>query len=432
MNRRRRAALWALAVPAGALLLFIFAEIAHHTADAIRGEPVERLAEHPSFDRPDFAEVVTELAGAALLPGHTVEVLTDLAVFDAMLRDIRAAKRSITFFTYSCEPGALGDRFARAMAERARAGVLWLGDGFVCDTLLEAVRAQMEAAGAEVAIHRPIAWYRLHRAQHRNHARLVVIDGVVGYTGGFGLADAWTGEADEGPWHDTSARFTGPAVEEMQAAFLTAWAEATRTLHAGTDFFPPHLPADSAAAGGVPAALVLSPPGLGSTPAERATALTVAGARRTLFISNSYFVPTPLFHRLLIDAARRGVDVRLLLPGPVIDHATTRWAGRAYYDELLAAGVRVWEYRPQMMHAKTIVADGVWSVLGTMNLDNRSTRLNDESMLLVHHPRVGAVLDSIFLVDLERSREITPASRRERSFWERLRERATRAVAPIL
>src|SRR5262249_39886547 len=147
-------------------------------------------------------------------------------------------------------------------------------------------------------------------------------------------------------------------------------------------------------------------PGVGTTPVDRTFALTARGAERTLYVTNAYFVPSPIVRRLLIEAVARGVDVRVLVPGPRTDVASTRWAGRSYYGELLAGGVRLFEYDATMMRAKTVVADGVWSVVGSMNLDNRSTRLNDEAALLVYDRGIGATLDSVFAADVAGAREI--------------------------
>jgi cardiolipin synthase A/B len=437
----------------------------HRISDVIRGRPVRTVAEAgpgerpPSISDPRFLEVVGALTGTDLEPGNHVEVLTDTAVFHAMLRDIAEARRSVTVQDYYCKPGHLGDRLADALAERARAGarVLVMGDGFSCGRYLKKVGPRLRAAGAQVAVLRPVHWYALHRAQHRSHVRAVVVDGQIAYTGGFGFADKWIGESPETPpWRDTSVRFTGPAVRQTEAAFLAAWAEATGELRAGADFLPPDsgpgagapgdgespprpdaTPAGAASPDGpeadsVLAGLLISEPGLGTTPAERYLALTVAGAEHTLYLTNSYFVPPPILVDLLEAAARRGVDVRLLLPGPRTDMPSTRYAGRAFYESLLGAGVRIWEYRPTMIHAKTIVADGVWGSVGGINLDNRSLRLNSETALLFHDRRLGAVLDSLFRTDVLQADEITMERYRARSIWDRIREKVVRLVAPML
>lgn len=444
--RLRRSLPWVLA----AIGLVAAAVLLHRISDVIRGRPVRSVVDAgpgerpPSISDPRFLGVVEALTGTDLEPGNRVEILTDTAVFHAMLRDIGEARRSVTVQDYYCKPGLLGDRLADALAERARAGVrvLVMGDGFSCGRYLKKVGPRLRAAGALVAVLRPVRWYALHRAQHRSHVRAVVVDGRIGYTGGFGFADKWIGESPETPpWRDTSVRFTGPAVRMTEAAFLAAWAEATGQLRAGADLLPGDSRPDAEAAGppesgpgtdSVVAGLLVSEPGLGTTPAERYLALTVGGAEHTLYVTNSYFVPPPALVDLLEAAARRGVDVRLLLPGPRTDMPSTRYAGRAFYESLLGAGVRIWEYRPTMIHAKTIIADGVWGSVGGINLDNRSLRLNSETALLFHDPRLGGVLDSLFRTDLLQADEITMERYRARSTWDRIREKVVRLVAPIL
>jgi cardiolipin synthase len=313
-----------------------------------------------------------------------------------------------------------------------------------------------------------VRWHALPRVQHRLHSRAVVIDGAVGYTGGFGISDKWVRDTVGDPrWRDMSVRFTGPAVAEMQATFLSAWAEATGELLTGGVFFPdvssedrsaggrseeattdgraaattarpePTSDSDAIVKGGdaiadVTAGFLYSRPGIGPTAAERYLAATLAAAERTLYVANSYFVPTPLIVELLLAAEDRGVDVRLLLPSELIDIPTSRYAGRSFYDQLLKAGVRIFEYQPSMMHAKTMVVDGSWVALGTLNMDNRSMRLNDESALLVDDERVGARMDSIFLHDISQAREITLTVHAERPGRERLLEWLARRVAPLL
>lgn len=178
--------------------------------------------------------------------------------------------------------------------------------------------------------------------------------------------------------------------------------------------------------------MLVSRPGLGTTAAQRFLALTIAGARERLYVTNAYFVPSAPLRKMLIDAAQGGVDVRILLPGPRNDHASTKWAGRMYFDELLEGGVRIWEYQPAMLHAKALVADGVWSTVGSLNLDRRSMRLNEEWSLLVQDEGFGAAMDSIFLADLQRSRELTLEVHRARPFRERLREFVVSLVVPLL
>jgi cardiolipin synthase A/B len=450
--------------------------MAYRAADSLRGTPVEIVMDGEGHaplrtSELDFDERIGLLSGADLEPGHRVEALTDVEVLDRLVADLESARVSITFLAYYCEPGVLGSRVTDALAERARAGVnvLFLGDDFGCGALLDEVQGKLRSAGVHFARFRPVRWYSLGgRAKHRMHARIVVIDGRLGYTGGFGLSDKWLEDPEARlPWRDTSVRFSGPAVAQMQSAFLAVWAEATGQLLTGEAFLPmkeavtargpiaqadgspdgalsggePTLqtapspydppPNDSAAAaqvaegggvGGVVAGFLHSHPGPGPTGGERFLTATLAAAERTLFIANSYFVPTPPLRRLLVQAARRGVDVRILLPGKVMDIPSAAYAGQGFYDELLSAGVRIYEFDPTMMHAKTIVADGVWSAVGTINLDNRSIRMNDEASLLVHDATFGARMEALFLADVSRAREVTLAEHRRRPWHHRVRE----------
>jgi cardiolipin synthase len=233
---------------------------------------------------------------------------------------------------------------------------------------------------------------------------VVVVDGRVGYTGGFGLADYWLGDGhhDE-QWRESNVRFEGPTVGALQAAFASGWAEATGELLTGDMFFPAAAFADG---GSVFAGLMHSIPTIGSTPAERFLALSIAGSRKTLYITNSYFVPNDDFCNLLIKAVRRGVDVRVLTVSSKTDVKTTWYAGRALYEKLPQGGVRIYEYQPAMMHAKTLVVDGVFSAVGSMNFDNRSIAFNNESQVIALDPNVGQKMDSIFVDDLKYSKEM--------------------------
>jgi len=207
---------------------------------------------------------------------------------------------------------------------------------------------------------------------------------------------------------------------QLQSAFASAWAEATGELITGDIFFPPQgfqpLP------GGIQAGLLFTSPTTGSTPAERFLALSIASAHKTLFITNSYFVPDDDFRRLLKRVAKRGVDVRVLTVSTKTDVKTTWYAGRHWYEDLLAGGVRVYEYQPTMIHSKTIVVDGLWSSVGSMNFDNRSLAFNNESNLVVLDSGFGAGMDSVFFNDLRHAKEIKLAEFKRRSVWDRLLE----------
>jgi cardiolipin synthase len=229
-------------------------------------------------------------------------------------------------------------------------------------------------------------------------------------------------------------RFTGPAVRQLQATFDACWAEATGELLTGSVLFPPAdegSPANGDGQGAL-AALLHASPSIGSTEAERFFALSIASARRTLFITNSYFVPDRAFRHMIADAARRGVDTRVLTTSKETDVKSTWYAGRARYEELLAAGVRIFEYQPTMIHAKTLVADGRWSSIGSMNADNRSMSFNEESNILALDADLAARLERLFHEDLEHSAEITLDEFRRRSLWQRTLEHGAHLVWRVL
>jgi cardiolipin synthase len=307
---------------------------------------------------------------------------------------------------YYSQPGAVADTIAKYLIDRAqhKVRVLLLLDAFGSQPLTRDWRDSLKRAGVEVKWLRPLRWYTLQKAAQRSHVRAVVIDGKIGYTGGFGLADYWLGDGHhEDQWRETNVRFEGPTVGALQAAFVAGWAESTGELLTGDMFFPRSSFAD---VGDVQAGLMHSIPSTGSTPAERFLALSIAGARSTLYISNSYFVPGESFLQLLLKAARRGVDVRVLTVSDKTDVKTTWYAGRTYYEKLLEGGVKIYEYQPTMMHAKSMVVDGIWSYVGSMNFDNRSLSFNNESLLVALDRRVGAQMDSVFMDDIKWSKEI--------------------------
>ena len=403
-----------------------------------RGTPVERLrsptSELPGAVDPAFRRTAEVLTSMELVNGNALELLTNGdETYPRLWEDLRSARRLITLQMYYCRPGQVADTLKGILIERARAGVrvLFLHDAFGSQDLPEEYFDELKAAGVETQVFRPVHWYSLDKASHRSHIRVVVVDGAIGYTGGFGIDDKWLGDGKTaGAWRDTNVRFRGPTVMQLQGTFVAGWAEATGELLAGDLLFPEEEFAEPE--GDHFAALLHAAPTIGSTAAERFLALSIAAARRTLYISNAYFVPDDDFRRLLSDAARRGVDVRLLTASEKTDVPATRFAGRGRFEELLRSGVRIFEYQPSMMHAKTFVVDGMWATVGTMNFDNRSLAFNDETTLVTLDAEFGARMDSLFRADLELSREITLEEFRRRPLREKLREKMAMAVSRLL
>ena len=402
-----------------------------------RGTPVTRIrflddSGPPPVASPEFCERIQVIAETPMYPGNRADVLANGdGTYPRLFDDLAGARESITLHLYYCRPGRMADDFRDILIDRARAGVdvFFLRDAYGSQELTREYLRALEEGGVRVHSFRPTHWYELHKAQHRSHTRVIVIDGRIGYTGGFGIDDKWFGDGrtNEG-WRETNVRFTGPAVAHHQATFVAGWAEASGDLLVSEKLFP----SLDGEVGETLAGAIHAAPTAGSTVSERLLALTIAGARNRLWISNAYFVPDDDFRRLLIDAVRRGTDVRILTAGEKNDTRVTRYASLHRYEELLAGGVRIYEYQPSMMHAKTVAADGAWSIIGSMNFDNRSFALNDESVFVAHDRPMAAELERLFTDDLTRAHEITLAEWRRRPLYRRLLERGATLFSRVL
>jgi cardiolipin synthase A/B len=417
-------------------VLFVFAVMG--LLSVTRNTPVHSVGSVGGEGSPALGDSLFErsfelFTGTHIFPGNTVQYLSNgNGSYPPLWADMRSAKTSLTVQMYYSLPGKVADTMAAVLEERARAGVhvYFLIDAFGSQHLSREYLDSMRTAGVHVAKLRTLHWYSISIANNRSHVRVVVIDGRVAYTGGFGLADYWLGDGlHPDQWRDSNVRFEGPAALQLQAAFSAAWAEATGTLLTGPLFFPS---ASFQPFGTMHAGLMFTAPTAGSTPAERFLALTIAGARRTLYITNSYFVPDDDFRGLLIAAARRGVDVRVLTVNQNTDVKITWYAGRYHYDELLEGGVKIYEYQPSMMHSKTIVADGIWGEVGSMNFDNRSMAFNNEANLVVLDRGFGAQMDSIFMNDLTHAKQITLPSFDKRSHLQKILEWAAARLDRLL
>jgi cardiolipin synthase len=433
--------LWLLTIALGSILVGIIALVGF-SAWFLQDSPVRTVHElgtNPvptSVASPDFAAAVEIATLTELQPGTSVQLLNDgIETFPSLWRDLRAAKSSITIVNYFAADGAVFDTLSAILKERAAANVSVF---FVYDPIGSAKLSgryinDLKANGVRVAEYHPVRWYRLDRLQHRTHVRSIVIDGTIGYTGGFGFADTWLGDGESPDrWRDINARITGPAVRQLQAIFVFTWVSASGELLIGELLLEKSAAPDSAgmeedsateAGGAARSGIMISPATVGSSAAERLLALSLAAARRTLYISNAYFVPDDDFLRLLRDAVARGVDVRVLTNSRATDVPLTWYASRSRYEALLQSGVRIYEYLPTVLHSKVLVADSDWSVISTINFDNRSLAYNDEVSLLVLDPALGARMDSLFFDDLEESAEIMLDEFRRRSFRLKLLER---------
>ena len=426
---------------AGLIVLALFAILLALIAflSMTRGTPVHSvlgpgaMGPPPAVSDPLYARTLELFARTHIEPGNRIRILRNgNETYSALWTDLRSATRTITLQMYYAMPGVLADTLAAVLSERARAGVrvMVILDAFGASPIKEEWIKALRAAGVEVEWLRPLHWYSLDKAGNRSHVRAVVVDGRIGYTGGFGIADKWQGNGlQPDQWRDTNARFEGPVVMNLQAAFMSAWAETTGELLTGDLFFP-RTSFDSV--GPATAGLLYTTPSLGSTDAERFLALSIASARKTLYITNSYFVPDDDFRRMMTEAAKRGVDVRVLTAGDQTDVKTTTWASRARYEELLEGGVRIYEYQPVMVHAKTFVVDGLWSSIGTLNFDNRSLALNNESNLVMLDATLGDAVTAMFFSDLEHAKEITLETFARRPFTARILEWGANLLSRLL
>jgi len=389
---------------------------------------VERLYDLGS---PQFFRSIGVLLGPPVTGGNRIEGLQNgEQIFPAMLAAIRGARRTITFETYIYWSGEVGRQFADALAERSRAGVRvhvlldWVGSQKIDEAILE----QMRVAGVQIELYRPLHWYNLARLNNRTHRKLLVVDGRVGFTGGVGIADKWSGDAeDPDHWRDSHYRAEGPVVAQMQATFLDNWTKVTGLVLHGEEYFPA-IQSDGAAR----AQVFSSSPEGGAESMQLMYMLSIASAARSIDLASAYFVPDDLTRTTLVDAIGRGVKVRILLPGPIIDTDVVRRASRAGWGPLLAAGAEIYEYQPTMFHCKVMVIDGLLVSVGSTNFDVRSFRLNDEANLNVYDSTFAAAQIQVFESDLRNARRVTLEQWQNRPWHEKFMEHAAALLAPQL
>jgi cardiolipin synthase len=356
-------------------------------------------------DSDEFIHVLQSTCQAAIHRHNRVEVFTNGGQFYPAMRDaILAAEASINIEAYIFQPGDAADMIVEALVARAQAGVevRVVLDAIGSSYLNNSAARRMAAHGCHVAFYQPVTWYRLHRLNNRTHRELMVIDGRVAFTGGAGVADWWYKPIHGPTWRDTMTRIEGPVAAAIQGTFAENWLEACGEILTGPRHWPSIEPAGKAGA------MVVK-----SSPADRATAsrvvyqMLIEGAVSSIDISTPYFLPDRAFRRALVRAAQRGVHVRVVVPGPITDQRWVRLASRRMYRELLEGGVHMFEYRPSMTHVKAVMVDGVWAVIGTTNIDNRSFEHNDEINVAFKERGVTARLCHDFEADLAASNEVT-------------------------
>ena len=356
---------------------------------------------------PEFRQAMGSLIPPGFVPGNGVRTLSNgQEIFPAMLAAIRGARQTVNFETFIFSDGEIPKAFAEALAERARAGV-------EVRVILDAngakksrpLRPAMVDAGVKLKIYNSLASSLLVRYNYRTHRKLLIVDGKIGFIGGVGIADEWNGNArSPKEWRDLHFRVEGPVVAQLQGAFYENWYATSQEVLQGAKFFPVLRPA-----GPLLARCFISSPAKGGSTVELMYHLAIASAQQTLLIENAYFLPDNALVEALCAAARRGVKVKIMMPGKHIDQKAVRRASRKRWGKLLQAGVELYEYQPTMVHTKLLIADGLFVSVGSANLDPRSLRINDEANLTVLDAGFAKKLSRLYQEDLGQSARVTDA-----------------------
>jgi cardiolipin synthase len=377
------------------------------------------LSHRTSVHDTGFLYSIQSTCQAMLHRGNRVEIFTDgPAFYPAMLEAIRGATHSVSMELYIFQPGTIADQFVDALSNRARNGVnvTIVVDAIGSLSLRGRPVRRLRKAGCRIESYQQFRWYSIARLNNRTHRELLVVDGRVAFAGGAGIADWWAvGRRRQRPWRDTMARIEGPVVAALQGVAAENWLECCGEILTGPGYFP------SLAETGETTAFVAK-----SSPSDRATTsrvvfqMLIEGADEEVRISTPYFLPDRALRRALVEVAARGVHVSIVVPGPTTDQRWVRYASRRMWGPLLEAGIRIHEYRGAMMHAKVLIVDGIWAVLGTTNMDNRSFEHNDEVNVAMRDAAVAARLMDDYRRDVEGSDEITLARWRARPVWEKI------------
>jgi len=372
----------------------------------------------PAPSSVEFRRTLSDITDSAIHGVATTGVLTDgEAFYQAELAAIRSASASVHIEAFIFHRSEIGDRFVTALTERARAGVAVrvVVDAIGSFPTPDSYFAGLRAAGGQVAWYQPIRWYTLKRFNNRTHREIIVVDGAVGFIGGAGIASHWLEPRDGSrPWRDTMLRVTGPLVAALQTAFAENWLESTGQIL--TDIFPESRGVEGSAAGLI---VIGTPSPARSSQARVLFQVLLGAARKSIDINSPYFLPDGSARRELIAAARRGVRVRIITPGRSNNHPVTRLASRRRYGELLDAGIEIFEYEPGMIHAKILVVDALWSVVGSTNFDTRSFDINDEINMAILDRDLAARLHVDFERDRLGSGQVTHEAWAKRSLTEK-------------
>ena len=377
------------------------------------------LCVDPALSAEESALALSANLNAPLLDGNAVDALFNGdEIFPAMLEAIRQATESVHLLTYIYWQGAVSHQFGQELCAAAKRGVTvrLLVDAVGGAKMSSSMVDELKQAGCTFAWYRPLRWYNIGRFNNRTHRKVMVVDGRIGFTGGVGIAEVWTGHAqDPEHWRDDHFRIRGPAVRYLQGSFAVNWRQATGEVLVGAALFP-----DLPDAGNVRIVAVDAAPSVRISTIGFTYWLFFHAAREEIHITTPYYVPDPRLHLGLASAAQRGVKVTLLVPGPHIDSKLVSHASKTYYRLLLQAGVVIHEYQPSMIHTKTVTVDGEYALIGSPNFDTRSFGLNYEEALVVYDRSLTQTLNRSFDDDLSNSRQITLREVESWSPWARV------------
>jgi len=406
----------ALALFLCAVLFVVVLNLVPHRRDVRQPIPHEF-----SVSDPQFLSTMDAIFQGSVAPGHSIDTLLNGdEIFPAMLEAIAGAKDNINFLTYIYWSGEIAEQFAGALAQKAQEGVEvrvlldWAGSIPFDERLVD----QMVASGARVERFRPMKWYSIDRVNNRTHRKLLIVDGVLGFTGGVGIGDEWLGDArNPNEWRDNHYRVKGPVVSKMQAAFAQNWLEATNEVLQGIRFYPVQ---DQA--GEIYAQHVSSSPTGGSQSMHQMMLMAIAAAEQNIRIGMGYFAPDEVLITQLLDARSRGVEIDVLIPGEEIDVPMVRRASRYQWGRLLEAGIRIHEYLPTNYHTKLVIVDQHWTTIGSANFDERSFRLNDEANLNVYDQAFAQRQIQDFNQDLSSARQVTLEAWKNRPWTDKIQD----------
>jgi cardiolipin synthase len=412
---------WGWAFSAGAMAFVSY------LVTPIETPPRYGLEHEFSVDSDEFITTITGATGVPILEGNRIDVLHNGDEFyPVMLEEIGRAQASITIEAYIYWAGEIGRRFADALAAKAREGVpvKILLDAVGSATIGSDILETLEKGGCQLAWYNRIHWYTIGQFNHRTHRKSLIIDGRVGFTGGAGIADVWLGHAQSPEqWRDTQVRIAGPAVTPLQTGFAQNWSQTTGELLSGATYYPEHT-----CEGDFKVQTVMSSPESGVSSVRLMHYLPIVCARRSIYISNPYFIPDQAAIDTLVEAKRRGVDVRIMISGKHNDNWLARKNSTRLYGQLLEAGVTVLEYNRTMLHQKTLVVDGQWVSIGTTNFDNRSFSHNEETSVCIKNAELAAFMEQTFRSDMR------ACDRVELEAWQKrgLVTKSLEAVASLL